>query len=756
MKRLILIALAGMAAALAAQADIIYVQGDVSGTWAADTVMVTGEVRVPPGQTLVIQPGVKVLFQVYCKFIVDSAATLRAVGTEADSIIFDEFIWGNHWHGIRFLSASNNSRLEYCRLAHGQALGSGEDGKGGAISCSNSDPPILHCWIENCTATLGGAISCNNSDPNIGGTTITGNSASSGGGIYCNSSSPIISNNTIIGNSAGWGGAIFCTLSSNPTINSNYICQNSANYYGGGISCAYSSSPNIINNSIRRNGGGGIDCYDTSSPVISGNVISENSIGGYGGGIACYGNCNPIIIDNIISGNEAGNSGGGISCEVYTGAIISGNTIVANSASFYGGGGISCNPYALATILGNIIRGNSATYGGGVRLWDEPTEFERNEITYNLASSHGGGVYGEDSAEMDKNTISFNTAVDGGGVCFSGYFGAGMLRNCILWGNAPQQIYLRYSASIQVTYSNIESGWPGLGNISLYSAFVDTAYDDYRLLWGSPCIDSGDPNPIYNDPDGTRSDMGAFYYDQSTPIRILLSPHEIPYLIAENGGSMDYTIRAFNRDSLAHAATVWCNVTLPDSSIYGPVLGPVTVTIGAGALLERVRTQNVPAVAPMGVYHYDAYAVVGSDTSKDSFMWGKLGTSNLSARTPSEELGTSNWTNTGEPITDMVATRLEDAQSAAADAPAEYALHPCSPNPFNAETAISYQLPADSYVSLRVYDTAGKLVASLVDGWRSAGVHEVTFDAGTLPSGMYICRIQAGEFEAAEKLALLK
>lgn len=124
MKRfmVILISLA-LAIQFRAAADIIYVSGDVSGTWSADTVIVTGEVRVPPGETLVIEPGVKVLFQVYCKFIVDSAATLLAVGTQRDSIWFDELTPGTHWHGIRFLSASDISRLEYCQLRSGLAEG---------------------------------------------------------------------------------------------------------------------------------------------------------------------------------------------------------------------------------------------------------------------------------------------------------------------------------------------------------------------------------------------------------------------------------------------------------------------------------------------------------------------------------------------------------------------------------------------------------------------------------------------------------
>jgi uncharacterized delta-60 repeat protein len=95
--------------------------------------------------------------------------------------------------------------------------------------------------------------------------------------------------------------------------------------------------------------------------------------------------------------------------------------------------------------------------------------------------------------------------------------------------------------------------------------------------------------------------------------------------------------------------------------------------------------------------------------------------------------------------------------------PQECRLEQNYPNPFNASTALSYQLPVASRVSLRVYNTAGRLVATLVDGWRAAGKHELTWDARDLPSGMYVYRIQArqrasvpGEWTESGKIILLK
>jgi hypothetical protein len=87
---------------------------------------------------------------------------------------------------------------------------------------------------------------------------------------------------------------------------------------------------------------------------------------------------------------------------------------------------------------------------------------------------------------------------------------------------------------------------------------------------------------------------------------------------------------------------------------------------------------------------------------------------------------------------------------------AELMLFPPSPNPFNSSTIVSYRLQVAGHVSLKVYDTAGRLVATLVEGWREAGEYQVTFDGSGLPSGVYLYRLQAGENMAAGKLVLLK
>jgi Secretion system C-terminal sorting domain len=78
------------------------------------------------------------------------------------------------------------------------------------------------------------------------------------------------------------------------------------------------------------------------------------------------------------------------------------------------------------------------------------------------------------------------------------------------------------------------------------------------------------------------------------------------------------------------------------------------------------------------------------------------------------------------------------------------------PNPFNPSTQIDFSVPQQSTVQLKVYNTLGQLVATLVNGNLSAGSHSVTFDARNLASGLYIYRLSAGNFTSVKKMMLLK
>lgn len=88
--------------------------------------------------------------------------------------------------------------------------------------------------------------------------------------------------------------------------------------------------------------------------------------------------------------------------------------------------------------------------------------------------------------------------------------------------------------------------------------------------------------------------------------------------------------------------------------------------------------------------------------------------------------------------------------------PTQPALIGAKPNPFNPVTDITYFLPHKGQVRPSVYDVTGRLVALLVDEAQDAGEHAIGWRAGDLPSGVYFCRLEVGDFSQNKKLMLLK
>jgi hypothetical protein len=78
------------------------------------------------------------------------------------------------------------------------------------------------------------------------------------------------------------------------------------------------------------------------------------------------------------------------------------------------------------------------------------------------------------------------------------------------------------------------------------------------------------------------------------------------------------------------------------------------------------------------------------------------------------------------------------------------------PNPFNPTTVVRYTVPKRMQIALRVYDVLGRMVASLAEGPQEAGHHEVAFHGSSLPSGVYICRLDGERFSHTMKMILLK
>ncbi|MBL8897090.1 MAG: right-handed parallel beta-helix repeat-containing protein, partial [Planctomycetes bacterium] len=206
-----------------------------------------------------------------------------------------------------------------------------------------------------------------------------------------------------------------------------------------------------------------------------------------------------------------GGEGGGIAC-LSSSPTIRGNRIVRNAPRW--GGGIACRSGSSPLIVGNLIADNTAPgAGGGLYLHTNcAPRLENNLIFRNrVASATGGGLYiGYNSTPtLVHNTIYANAALNAGGA-FSFQSNA-TLTSCIVWGNTPNQLL----NVVNVTYSDVQGGLAGTGNVNTDPLFVDPASDDFHLSFGSPCIDagtSGGPGFDFEGDSRTSSaapDMGA-------------------------------------------------------------------------------------------------------------------------------------------------------------------------------------------------------------------------------------------------------
>jgi hypothetical protein len=185
---------------------------------------------------------------------------------------------------------------------------------------------------------------------------------------------------------------------------------------------------------------------------------------------------------------------------------------------------------------------------------------------------------------------------------------------------------------------------------------------------------------------------------------------------------------------------------LPNGTWQGPLLGPVNLNIPGSTTVSRNRNQNVPGSAAPGVYIYRGYVGVYSNAKWDSssFQYTKSATGGTGP-------GYDNWANWGDSF-----APYEVLPVASVNQPVAYSLAQCRPNPFNPATTISYSLPQAGVVTLKVFDVSGRTVATLVDGFRAAGAHEVSFNGADLASGLYFYRLQSGDFTAVRKMMLIK
>jgi len=312
-----------------------------------------------------------------------------------------------------------------------------------------------------------------------------------------------------------------------------------------GVNEAFPTNPRVVNCTFHRNvaaiNGGGV-YNEVGAPTFVDCVISENYAHGASlqeGGGGMYNERGELVLRNCrFVGNTTESNGAGLYNSIASPTIMDtafdGNVVVVDRSTHTGGGLL--NNSSDATVINCTFTGNSAPFGGG--MWNlgfpSPTVFNcifnRNE-----AVRAGGGLQNWGGQPTVINcTFSENSAVTVGGGLGEGNNSRTFVSNCIFWGNRASG---RTDANAQigggttdVTYSCVQGGKSGEGNMDTDPHFADPQNDDYHLKsqagrWDtlsegwtqddvtSPCIDAGDPlSPIGPEPfpNGGFVNMGAY------------------------------------------------------------------------------------------------------------------------------------------------------------------------------------------------------------------------------------------------------
>ena len=372
----------------------------------------------------------------------------------------------------------------------------------------------------------------------LDGLTITSGNATYdiGGGMYNNAGSPMLYNCTFAGNFAEYGGGMYNSDSASPVL-TNCIFNGNAAFdeegTGGGGMYNDESSPILINCTFTRNwvsvgipdhggGDGGAMANSHSSPILTGCTFTENTALCGGGAVVNGYQSNPTITNCTFTGNAA----------------LGGGYRWANGGAMY-------NEYGNPIVANCTFAANTGREGGAIHNSGAAPVFTNCIFSGNAARDSGGAVYNTYVSDVTLTNCTFagNRAPNGSAIaCYAfrpEHFSSLQVTNCIIW-NGDNSIWKSDDSTIAITNSDVQNGWPGLGNMDADPCFVSAGYwydddswadGDYHLKsfgwrWDtmyeewtfdrvtSRCIDAGNPgSPLADEPltvpDDPNNDWGC-------------------------------------------------------------------------------------------------------------------------------------------------------------------------------------------------------------------------------------------------------
>lgn len=407
------------------RADTTWVaSGNVSGVWNASGspyMIHSGDITVATGQTLLINPGVKVYFAGQFKLVVNGL--LQAIGTQSDSIWFTgssvNFPYDSptRWRGLRFVDAHEDCQLSYCSISYSGATGAGALSYGGGLYCLNTDILVEHSKIHRCHAGhaqpmysgQGCGVYAENSDVEFSFTDIINNM-------------PTVEEN--VGPVSSYGGGIYFVGGSLFARHCK-IQFNSADLAVGGVYIRQAATATMDTCLITDN--------STPDGSYTGMVIDANSVVSMTG--TTIANHHPYL------GYNAGLACGGLTLTMEACTLRNNQASWIGPVSTTGGAALKIENPIYARISNSVFEDNNGQYGAALLCDNTIIEnciFRRNSSSNGALFSNGGNkitdcLFEDNEANTFGDVLAYYGDGMGGGIWFSS--GTDSVSECMFDGN---------------------------------------------------------------------------------------------------------------------------------------------------------------------------------------------------------------------------------------------------------------------------------------------------------------------------------
>ncbi len=511
-----------------------------------------------------------------------------------------------------------------------------------------------------------------------------------------------------------------------------------------GIASSMNDDVVIMNNVVSANGGehpggGGISVGEGKGIELTNNTISGN----IGPGIILTGGVSDVVFENNFigtnaAGDDLGNERAGIYCQDATDIRI-GQNGQPNTIRFNDGDGIflasACQDIS---IVGNVISDN-----GGLAVDLAPDGVTPNDEGDTDSGANGLLNFPVITSAVNNGadaTITYSIEDGLPGTTFE-------LRFCRNDQPDPSRFGECEEPNALQTVTT-----DGSGNASGMLPLDTGAYPVGSWVTVNATVLNGPPPAGY----GATSEfsLAVQVEDMSTPLALTITPTSP--LTVPRGGQLSFSYIVANETSNPATGQSWFSAALQNGST--PAEGVITTgTLPARHQVTINYTQNVPKNAPVSNYDF----CLRTGPSPNTVVGEKCFTVTVTpavvagGATEWSAVEVSDWL--PEPMVVTASAEARDIEAASSEAlPTEATLAGAYPNPFSRSATVGFALPSSQRVTLSVYDVLGREVARLVDGEVEAGRHEAVLGGATLPSGVYLIRLTAGNVVQTKRITLVR